>query len=120
MKIFLNDIRLHAYHGVMEQERTVGNDFLISVELEADVERAGETDCLEDTISYADVAQVVRQEMAVASQLVEHVATRIARRLLHDFVKARSVRIRITKLSPPIPSLDSAGAGVEVILKIEN
>lgn len=116
MKIFLNDIRLHASHGVMEQEREVGNDFLISVELDADVEQAGATDRLEDTINYADVAEVVRKEMMIPSQLLEHVATRIARRLLHDFNKARSARVRITKLAPPIPSLHSSGAGVEVIL----
>ena len=120
MKIFLNDMLVHARHGVLEQETTVGNDFLVIVELDADVERAGETDCLNDTISYADMAEVVRKEMQIPSKLVEHVATRIAKRMLTEFTAARSARVRITKLAPPIPGLLSSGAGVEVELTIDN
>lgn len=116
MRIFLNDIQVHARHGVMAQETQVGGDFLVSVSMEADVERAGETDAIEDTVNYADIADVVRQEMAVPSKLLEHVATRIARRLLNEFSLSQSVTVRVTKLCPPIPSLQSSGAGVEVTL----
>ncbi|MBO4612170.1 MAG: dihydroneopterin aldolase [Bacteroidaceae bacterium] len=117
MRIFLNDIQVHAHHGVMEQEATVGGDFLVSVSMEADVERAGETDCLEDTVNYADIALLVKQEMAIRSKLLEHVATRIAKRLLAEFSAARSVKVSITKLCPPIPGLQSSGAGVELTLR---
>ena len=63
MKIFLNDIQLHAKHGVLPQERLVGNDYLITVEADAHVEKAGVTDDLGDTVNYADMANAVRQEM---------------------------------------------------------
>ena len=117
MRIFLNDIQVRARHGVMEQEAVVGGDFLVSVSMDADVDKAGETDDIADTVNYADIAEVVRQEMAIRSKLLEHVATRIARRLLADFPAARSVTVRITKLCPPIPALQSSGAGVEVTMK---
>ena len=117
MKIFLNDIQLHAKHGVLPQERLVGNDYLITVEADAHVEKAGETDDLGDTVNYADMADAIRQEMAQPSQLLEHVATRIAKRLLRDYATLSSVRVRITKLSPPIPRLQCSGAGVEITLQ---
>ena len=117
MRIFLNDIQVHAHHGVMEQEAVVGGDFLVSVSMEADVERAGETDSLEDTVNYADIADVVMQEMAIRSKLLEHVAKRIAKRLLAEFSPSTSVTVRVTKLCPPIPGLQSSGAGVEVTLR---
>ena len=43
-KIFLKNIRFHAYHGVLEQENTVGNDYLVNLSLEYDFTRAMQTD----------------------------------------------------------------------------
>ena len=119
MKIFLNNIRLHAFHGVMAQERIVGNDFLVSVEAETNFSDAMESDELADTISYASMAEVVCREMEKPSQLLEHVAGRIARNLLNEFPDLTSVTVRITKLAPPIPGLQCDGAGVEVKVKGE-
>ena len=114
MKIFINNIRIRAHHGVMEQERQVGADFLVSVEVESSNEASTLTDHLGDTVSYADVAELVRQEMAVPSQLLEHVAGRIGRRLMTAHPTLSGARVRITKLAPPITGLECEGAGVEV------
>lgn len=100
----------------MTQERTVGNDFLVSVEAEADCADAIESDELADTVSYASMADIVHDEMAVPSQLLEHVCGRIGRNLLRQFPTLSSVTVRITKLSPPIKGLQCDGAGVEVKL----
>ena len=42
--IKLNGMRFYAYHGVMPQERKVGNQFIVNLEIEAPVERAVETE----------------------------------------------------------------------------
>ena len=101
----------------MEQERAVGADFLVSVEAECANELSTQTDELTDTVSYADIAEVVKQEMNIPSRLLEHVAGRIGRRLIDDFPTLSSVNVRITKLAPPITGLQCEGAGVE--LKIQ-
>ena len=113
MKIFVNDIRLYAYHGVMEQERIVGGWFRVSVEAETHEDKSVQTDELADTVSYADLAQVVREEMGVTSHLVEHVAGRIGQRLLKDYPTLLSATVRVTKENPPL-GLTCQGAGVEV------
>ena len=116
MKIFLNDIRLRAYHGVLPQERQVGGDFLVSVSAVTNHEQATVSDELADTVNYALVADVVRQEMAIPSRLLEHVCGRICRRLLSDFPMLDSVTVRLTKLAPPITGLQCNGSGVELTL----
>ena len=63
-KIFLKNIRFHAYHGVLEQENTVGNDYLVNLSLEYDFTRAIQTDELSGTINYAEVYELLKREMA--------------------------------------------------------
>lgn len=107
---------MRAHHGVLPQEHAVGALFQVSIEAETANERSTETDQLTDTVSYADMAVAVRQEMEQPSQLLEHVAGRIARRLLADFPTLSSVRVRLTKQNPPITGLQCDGAGVEICL----
>lgn len=38
--IFVNDIQLHAYHGVMPQEQLTGNDYLVSVSAQYPIYKA--------------------------------------------------------------------------------
>ena len=114
--IFIDRMRFHARHGVMEQERKVGGEFLVSLRVHYLFTRALETDKLEGTISYAELYEVVRGEMAVPSQLLEHVAGRICRAVHARFPQATAIDLRIVKENPPMGA-DCAGAGVEVHYK---
>jgi 7,8-dihydroneopterin aldolase/epimerase/oxygenase len=99
--IQLDDMRFYSFHGVMEQERTVGNHFSVSIRLEADLIEATETDQLECTISYADVSALVQAEMAIPSQLLEHVAGRIYRKLRNEFPQIMRLEVGVYKYNPP-------------------
>lgn len=114
-KIFLRQLRFHAFHGVLDQERRVGNDYVINVVAECDFAHAMQTDELEDTVNYAEIYRVVKEEMAVPSKLLEHVAGRIGERLFNEFPSLQSLDISITKVNPPFGA-DCEGAGVEVHL----
>lgn len=114
-KIFLRQVRFHAFHGVLDQERRVGNDYVINVVAECDFTHAMLTDELEDTVSYADIYCVVKEEMAIPSKLLEHVAGRIGERLFNEFPSLQSLDISIMKVNPPFGA-DCEGAGVEVHL----
>jgi dihydroneopterin aldolase len=111
--IQLHDLRFYAYHGVLEQERRVGGEYLVSLSVEADLSRAVVSDSVADTINYAALYEVVAQEMAQPSQLLEHVAGRIGQHVLEDFPQAESLTIRITKCNPPMGA-DCQGASVEI------
>jgi dihydroneopterin aldolase len=111
--IFVNDIQLHAYHGVMPQEQLTGNDYLVSVSAQYPIDKAITTDDVQHTLNYAMVYDIVKEEMGISSKLVEHVAGRIAQHLMKQFADISAVQVRITKLNPPMGA-QCAGAGVEV------
>ena len=106
-------MRFYAYHGVMEQERRVGGEYLVSLRIEADLSRPVVSDDVADTINYAALYEMVAREMAQPSKLLEHVAGRIAQRVLEDFPLADALSVRITKCNPPMGA-DSKGASVEI------
>lgn len=112
-KIYLDDIRFYAYHGVMEQERQVGGEYLVSLAIETDLSEAVHTDDLADTVNYAALYALIEREMSVPSKLLEHVAGRIGQRSLEEFDKISTLTVRVTKQNPPIGA-DCKGASVEI------
>ena len=113
--IYLKEARFHAYHGVLPQEQTVGQDFLVSARVGIDVGYAMEHDMVEVTVDYGVLYRIIKREMDIPSQLVEHLAGRIATAVFETFPKVTTLDLTITKLNPPIGG-DSNGAGVEIHL----
>jgi len=113
--IFISDLRLHAFHGVLPQERRVGADFLISIRVHYNIMCAMDSDDVADTLNYAELCRLLEREMAVPSKLLEHVAGRIARAVFRAFPAATAIDLKLTKLNPPMGA-DCAGAGVELHL----
>lgn len=114
-QIFLENVRFHAFHGVLPQERKVGNDYLVSIGIEYDFSKAMVSDDVNDTLNYAEVYQLLSQEMTVPSALLERVAGRIGDRLFRRYPGIQSIDLKITKVNPPMGA-DSDGAGVQVHL----
>ena len=113
--VFLENVRFHAFHGVLPQERKVGNDYSVSVSIEYDFSGAMTSDDVNDTLNYAEVYQLLSQEMCVPSALLERVAGRIGDRLFRRYPGIKSIDLEITKVNPPMGA-DSDGAGVQVHL----
>lgn len=115
MKIKLKDIRLFARHGVMQDEQTIGAWFRVSLSVSADVEKATFTDNLEDTLSYATMADIIKEEMEKPSKLLEHVAGRMARRVLIEMPDIKELTITVSKENPPI-GMECESSSVELTL----
>ena len=113
--IRLEKLRFRALHGVLPQERQVGGDFTVTLRIGYPWQAAMETDAVADTLDYAAVFRLVQREMVLPSQLLEHVAGRIAKALLRDFPQITSIDLWLTKTCPPMGA-DSEGAGVELHL----
>ena len=116
--ISIEKLRIHAYHGVMAQEREVGADFLITLRVHYNINKAMNSDEVADTLNYALLCQVVNDVMAVPSRLLEHVAGRICRVVFRRFPQATGIELKLTKLNPPMGA-DCEGASVEVEVKNE-
>lgn len=112
--IFLENISFYSYHGVMPQEKIVGNTFIVNLKLKVDFTQASLTDNLNDTISYAEVYNVMKREMDIPSQLLEHVCRRIVQSLFDAFPTIGEITISLKKKNPPMGA-DIDFSGVEMI-----
>ena len=102
-EISVNRIKVYARHGVSPQERTVGADFYVTVSALVDVEAsAWQDDQLEGTADYSRFVSIVRREMAVPSNLLEHVASRIASAVLKECPSVQKASVTIEKENPPL------------------
>ena len=113
--IRLEKLRFRALHGVLPQERQVGGDFTVTLRIGYLWQAAMDSDAVADTLDYAAVYRLVQREMVLPSQLLEHVAGRIAKALLRDFPQITSIDLWLTKTCPPMGA-DGEGAGVELHL----
>lgn len=107
--ISVKDLRFRAFHGVYPEERTNGNDFLVSVSLDYDAEAAMLYDDVAHAVNYAEVIDIIRAEMEKPAMLIEHVTARIASAILQAFPAVLNGTVSVTKLNPPV-STPNAGA----------
>lgn len=111
--ITLRNVRFHAFHGVLPQERRVGADFLLSLRVTYPIGRAIESDEVDDTLSYAALFNIAKREMAIPSQLLEHVAGRVVKAVAEAFPAVTAIDLELLKQNPPMGA-DCDGAGVEM------
>lgn len=104
-EIKLSDLRFHAHHGVMHQETKVGNEFIVDLAVRIPFPETILEDNLDDTVSYADIYEIVESEMGNTKKLIETVAAKIADRISRRWPQIISGHITICKSTPPIPSI---------------
>ena len=114
--IHLHNLRFHAYHGVLAQERRTGGEFVVNVRVAYPLRQAMQTDNVDDTLNYAELFEIINKEMQTPSSLLEHVAGRIGESIFRRFAQVSSVWLTIAKKNPPMGA-DSDGAAVEVLLE---
>ena len=113
-RIGLEGMRFYGFHGVNPEERVLGQEYLVDLIVEMDLSRAGRTDRLEDTISYAHIYRAVRDVMeGEPRNLLEAAAQSVADRILSEF-PVDSVSIRVKKPHPPIRGSVIEFATVEI------
>lgn len=101
-ELFIEDIRLHAYHGCLDEEGRIGGKYRIDIKAVADFSECAETDDLTKTVDYVIVYDLVKAEMAIRSKLIETVAKRIALKLQEQYSWVSSWEVSLTKFNPPV------------------
>ncbi len=101
-KIQLKNIKIYAYHGCLEEEAKIGAFYLINLTVELDLKKAGKSDNLEHTVDYAELTRIVKEEMAIRSNLLENVAYRILTSIENRFENIKKAKISVSKLNPPV------------------
>ncbi len=113
--IYVTNLEIFAHHGVMPQENTVGNTFLVTVRLDCDLTAAMINDNIDSSISYAIVVDIIKEQMAVTSKTLENVIYRIKNALLLKFPEIKSGYVKVAKVTPPIPGvkLDEVAVSID-------
>ena len=107
--IKVKNIRVYAYHGCLLEEGKIGSDYQIDLEVKANLKKSAKTDELSDTVDYVHLNQIVKEEMAIRTKLLETVADKILERILLEIPLVNHVKVEVSKLNPPI------GGNVEMV-----
>ncbi|SDS41920.1 dihydroneopterin aldolase [Polaribacter sp. KT25b] len=100
--IKVNNIKLYANHGCLEEEAKIGSEYRIDVEVKASLRKSSKTDDLVDTVDYVHLNYIVKEEMAIRSKLLEEVAQRILNRFFRELRMIKKATVSVAKLNPPI------------------
>lgn len=100
--IRIEQMEFYSYHGHYEEERIVGNRFLVDLMMESDCLAASESDVLDDALDYQKAYELVRDEMNEKSFLLEHIAKRILDSLFENFDTLDKAEVKVSKLNPPM------------------
>jgi dihydroneopterin aldolase len=114
--IIVEGIRVFAYHGHLPEEAVLGGHFIVNVWVEADTTEVEKTDDLNDTVDYVKIIEIVKQQMAIRSNMIEHPAKRIVDAIL-PLHKVQKVTVEVEKIQPPI---DAAFDKISVTSQAEN
>lgn len=112
--IEVNGIRVYAYHGCLTEEGRIGGHYSVDVAIEADLSRAEGSDKLHDTIDYGRVTAIVKEQMDLRANLIEHVCRRILDALKTEWPERAKWKVRLVKEHPPV-----AGAVDHVVYSLE-
>lgn len=102
MKIELEGMEFHAYHGCLESERKNGNTFEVDFKGELLIDEDFTGDNLDDTADYGEIYDLIAQEMEIPSKLLEHVALRIGLSIAENCPSIGDFSIRVSKACPPV------------------
>ena len=100
--IIIEGMKFYAFHGHYEVEKIVGTHFQVDIHIKTDCLKAAVSDSLNDTLNYQEVFLLVQNEMKKKSNLLENVANRILNLLFEKFPQIKKVKIRVSKLNPPV------------------
>lgn len=110
--IKVNNIKLYAFHGCLDEEAKIGSEYRVDVEVKADLKKSAKTDELSDTVDYVHLNLIVKEEMAIRSNLLEEVTQRILNRIFREIKMIRKATVSVAKINPPI------GGNVEEVVII--
>ena len=98
----LRGMRFRAFHGCLEEEKRDGNDFVVDLTAVYDMEAAAGSDSLADAADYSGIYDIVAEQMARPSNLLENVASRICEAVKSGYPQLEYIRVRVAKLNPPL------------------
>ncbi len=105
----LHDLRFNSFHGIYDEEKILGNDYVIDASVVFHEEQHV-INSINDTINYTDIYNIIRERMSVPTPLLETVVMEIGNEIHNEFPQIRSINISIKKMNPPIEGIQGTAA----------
>jgi 7,8-dihydroneopterin aldolase/epimerase/oxygenase len=100
--VSVEGMEFFAYHGCFKEEAIIGTKFVVDVSIETDTRKAEETDDLSTALNYQHVFLLVKKEVEIRSNLLEHVGRRILNSIKKEFPFIVGAKLKISKMNPPL------------------
>ena len=100
-RITLKGLHFHANHGYYEEERKMGNPFIVNVSVKID-DFDTNNDDINDTINYEDIYNICRSEMKKTQKLLETVVLNIVSRIKTEFPQVIEGEVSLEKIGPQL------------------
>lgn len=100
--IALEGLEFYAYHGVFPKEQIFGTNFQVDIYIEFDIEAAGKTDEVSQTVDYQEVFALIEEIMKNNVKLLETLVIQICEQVLSLNQDIKSVKTRVSKYNLPI------------------
>lgn len=100
--IKLKNIRTFSYHGCLVEESKIGSDYRVDLTIHTDLKKSAQSDKLADTVDYVLLNQIVKEQMAIRSELLEHAAKRIIDEIFAKSATVDKIKVKVSKINPPI------------------
>ena len=117
--LFIDNLEVFANHGLFEEENKLGQKFIFDIECELNYKKAMFSDEMTDSISYADIVEVVVKTATTNTfNLLERLAGEILKNIFTEFSQIENINLKINKPGAPI-KYHFEKCGVEVKLSRE-
>lgn len=101
--LFIDNLEVFANHGLFEEENKLGQKFIFDIECELNYKKAMFSDEMTDSISYADIAEVVVKTATTNTfNLLERLAGEILKNIFTEFPQIENIKLKINKPGAPI------------------
>lgn len=101
--LFIDNLEVFANHGLFEEENKLGQKFIFDIECELNYKKAMFSDEMTDSISYADIAEVVVKTATTNTfNLLERLAGEILKNIFTEFSQLENIKLKINKPGAPI------------------
>ncbi len=115
LTIQLDAVQFYAYHGIFDEEKTLGNNYVVDIKIEVSANKQI-IESITETIDYALVFDMLKKRMQIPTPLLETIATDFCHTILNNFQLASSIDFSIKKMNPPIEKF-IGNVGVQFVLK---
>ena len=104
IQIHLEQLQFYADHGLFQEEKLLGNEYLVDIHLDYQPNKKF-INAIDETIDYSKVYELISQRMKLPTDLLETIATEFCHQMMEKYETLQSIHFSIKKMHPPINQL---------------